>query len=108
MTAGSAGGGNDQEKNNCGIAKSHAYSIFAAFELDNSGSTEKVYLARNPWGVTTYTGTWKWDSSLWSTSNKNLIPFRLSGNVTAKTNGYFVIEATKLMNEECFDGIDIA
>ena len=38
MTAGSAGGGNDQETNSCGIAKSHAYSIFAAFELDNNGT----------------------------------------------------------------------
>ena len=108
MTAGTAGGGNDQDTNSCGIAKSHAYSIFAAFTLDNNGTDEKVYLARNPWGVTKYSGTWKSDSSLWTTSNKNKVPFSLSGDVTAKTNGYFVIEATKLINNECFDGIDIA
>jgi len=76
--------------------------------LDNNGSTEKVYLARNPWGYTTYTGHWKWNSSLWTTSNKNKIPFGLSGNVTSRKNGYFVIPASKLINAECFDGIDVA
>ena len=87
---------------------SHAYSIFGAFTLDNAGTPEKVYLARNPWGTTTYTGTWKHDSALWTDANKAKVPYNLSGDVTSKTNGYFVIEASKLINSECFDGIDIA
>jgi hypothetical protein len=62
---------------------SHAYSIFSAFTLDNSGNEEKVYLARNPWGITRYTGEWKYDSSKWTTSNKAKIPFNLADNVTS-------------------------
>lgn len=87
---------------------SHAYSIYGAFELTlANGSTDKVYLARNPWGTSTYTGTWKHDSTLWTTSNKAKIPFNLSGDVTGKLNGYFVISNSHLISNECFDGIDI-
>lgn len=76
--------------------------------MDNDGTPEKVYLARNPWGTTTYTGIWKHDSALWTTANKAKIPFGLSGDVTSKENGFFVIGNSKLVDNECFDGINIA
>ena len=55
MGAGTAGSGNDQVTNACGIAESHAYSILAAFTMtDASGVAHKCYLIRNPWGVAYY------------------------------------------------------
>ena len=57
MGAGTAGNGNDQEKNRCNIAMSHAYSIVDAFELvDANRNTHKMLMIRNPWGTAYYNG----------------------------------------------------
>jgi hypothetical protein len=70
IAAGTLGGGSNQVQNSCGIANAHVYNIFAAFELTlNGGSTDKVFLMRNPWGVTRYNSTWhkldsKWNEAL--------------------------------------------
>ena len=57
-----------------------------------------------------YFGTWKADSTLWTASNKNLVPFGLGDLVTEpiKNDGYFVLSADKLINKECFNFIQIA
>lgn len=61
--AGTNGGGNDQEKNSCGMAKSHAYTILAPFVVNS----EKLLLVRNPWGKTDYSvAGWKHDSAIWT------------------------------------------
>ena len=68
-----------------------------------------MYLARDPWGFTHYSGTWNKSSSLWTTANKNAVPFGLGSKVASNENdGYFVIDYDKLVNDTCFDGIDIA
>lgn len=55
MGSGTAGGGNDQVQNSCGIAESHAYSIIAAFTLtEANGNTVDALLMRNPWGACYY------------------------------------------------------
>jgi hypothetical protein len=36
------------------------------------------------------------------------VPFNLGEEVTTKTHGLFVIPVEKLMNGECFSGIDFA
>ena len=61
-------GANDTSVNSCGIATGHAYSLIAAFELQTSGTTDhKMYMIRNPWGISTYTGAWNQaDLSNWS------------------------------------------
>lgn len=48
-------GGSDTTLNECGVVMGHAYSLIAAFEL-KTGSTvdHRVYMLRNPWGVTYY------------------------------------------------------
>lgn len=67
MGAGTAGNGNDQENNGCGIAMSHAYSILAPFSMtDASGTVYKMYLIRNPWGSTYYSSDWKGSDSRWT------------------------------------------
>ena len=61
------GNGNDQEKNSCGIAKSHAYSILSVFSMtDAEGVEHTMLLMRNPWGKTTYSSDWKSTDSRWT------------------------------------------
>ena len=54
MSAGTAGNGNDSERNICGIAKSHAYAIITPFELTSKDGFLKTQLLmmRNPWDYT--------------------------------------------------------
>ena len=67
MGAGTAGSGNDQETNSCGIAMSHAYSLIAPFEMtDANGTVHQMLMFRNPWGRTDYTGTWAKDDQNWT------------------------------------------
>ena len=91
MTLGTDGGGNDQETNSCGIAKSHAYSLLAGFTMtDASNVAHEVLLARNPWGVTEYTGTWKHDDSNWTDALVAQVPLGIDPR-TSNTKGIFVV-----------------
>jgi len=59
MGAGTSGSG-DTFYNGCGIAESHAYSLIATFELKTGSNVDyKMYMMRNPWGRSTYTGTFR-------------------------------------------------
>jgi len=59
--AGTSGGGNDQIRNECGIAQSHAYSIYGTFTMtDESNQDYDMMIIRNPWGETGYTGDWNY------------------------------------------------
>jgi len=61
------GGGADTSKNVCNVANGHAYTIAALFEMeDSSGTTHKMLLNRNPWGVTYYTWDWNKDDPNWT------------------------------------------
>lgn len=66
MAAGTAGSGNDQETNTCGIAKSHSYSILAPFSMTYNGAAIKMLLMRNPWGTSYYSSDWKASDSRWT------------------------------------------
>ena len=67
MGAATAGNGNDQENNACGIAMSHAYSILAAFNMtDSSNVVHKMFLMRNPWGSAYYSEKWHKDDGNWT------------------------------------------
>lgn len=67
MGAGTAGSGNDQLKNSCGIAQSHAYSIIAAFTMtDAAGTSHKCLLMRNPWGTVYYNQEWNKNDGNWT------------------------------------------
>ena len=60
MAITTAGDGNDAESNECGIAKSHAYSLISAFEMTDSatGKTFQMMLIRNPWADNNYEDDW--------------------------------------------------
>jgi hypothetical protein len=65
---GTDGDGDDSVKNSCGIAQSHAYSVLAFFEMNDSGTNIPMIMIRNPWGSGTYTGLYNPSSSSWSDS----------------------------------------
>lgn len=107
MGFGTDGGGNDQESNSCGIAKSHAYTILAAFKID----TDELLLVRNPWGTTNYKDTdWDKDSVKWNDAD-TLAKVPLSVNPkTSNAQGIFVLPLAKLKvgagnDEACLDEI---
>ena len=94
MAAGTSGGGNDQEKNDCGIAKSHAYTILSAFEMTESGTTYKMLMLRNPWGITYYNKKWKHDDAAWTATLKAAVPYSIDVT-TANTKGIFFMEMSQ-------------
>ena len=62
MGAGTSGEGNHNVSNDCGIAKSHAYTIIGVFIMDG----EKMIMMRNPWGRTNYNGPYRSGDSRWT------------------------------------------
>ena len=57
----------DSVTNNCGIVQGHAYTVLTAFEMtDSDGTVHKMYLFRNPWGITYYSSDWNKDDSRWT------------------------------------------
>ena len=85
MGAGTASGANTNT-NDCGLAYGHAYAILAVFTMD---STEMV-LMRNPWGTTSYSGTWKYDDSNWTDALVAQVPFNIDPR-TSNVDGIFTM-----------------
>jgi len=76
MGTGTAGSGNDQETNSCGIAMSHAYSLIAPFVMTDANAVEhKMMVFRNPWGSTNFSGTWAPDDANWTDALVADVPF---------------------------------
>lgn len=70
------GGIGDAYSNECGIAQRHAYSILAAFTMtDSAGTAHKCLLMRNPWGRSTYSGTWSKSDSSWTDALIAQVPY---------------------------------
>ena len=93
MGAGTDGDGDDSASNQCGIAKSHAYSLISAFTMtDSSNVDHKMLLIRNPWGINGYSWTWAHDDPNWTAALIAQIPH--SFDPTAQSNletGLFVV-----------------
>jgi len=66
MTAGTFGTGNDQIRNEVGLAQSHAYSLLGAFEI-NAGGTKRIFHMRNPWKAEQYSGEFADNKDVWNT-----------------------------------------
>jgi len=91
-------GGQDTSTNTCGVANGHAYTIISAFFLyDTDGTTvlHKLYMVRNPWGVTYFTGTWRYDSGLWTTAFKAQVPHGIDPSSAASADDgiFFVLDS---------------
>ena len=103
IAAGTAGSGNDQLTNPCGIAQSHAYSIVAAFEMvDAARTTHKCLLVRNPWGTANYNQEWSKDDTNWTNDLVAQVPFGIDVRTQQASDGYFVVPISKLIGTDCF------
>ena len=98
MGAGTAGSGNDQVQNSCGIAQSHAYSILAAFTMtDAARVAHKCLLMRNPWGTVYYNQEWSKDDSNWTDDLVAQVPFGVDVRTQQSSEGLFVVPISKLI-----------
>ena len=127
MVAATISGSSNTDTNDCGLAQAHVYNVIAAFELTDSGSQEKVYLMRNPWGSTGYNGyidgskDWAYDDPRWTTDTLAELEAVWSdtGDITADpspsvtdtnlVHGYFVVPSKRFQDSiKCFDDYVIA
>lgn len=69
-------GSSDEDLNSCGVATAHAYSLIAAFELKTGGTVDhKLYMIRNPWGISYYNQTWnEKDTTSWTSAYRSQVP----------------------------------
>jgi hypothetical protein len=59
--------GSDDARNICNIVNGHAYSVISVFELKTGVTVDhKMYMVRNPWGITYYNGNFKSTDSKWT------------------------------------------
>ena len=89
MGAGTTGG-SDTNRNDCGIATGHAYSILETFEMNDNGTMKDMLLMRNPWGTTDYSGPWHHGDAAWTSALKTQVPFGLDPT-TSHNDGIFVM-----------------
>lgn len=61
-------GQSDEYLNECGIANAHAYTLISAFELKTGATVDhKMYMMRNPWGISYFNKTWNQaDTASWT------------------------------------------
>ena len=108
MAAATSGSGDDTKKNSCGIYKSHAYSILAAFTLKDGAVDEKVLMMRNPWGSTYYTGKWRYNDAAWTDTLAAQVPLGVDPR-TSNAQGIFVMPKSGIAKDTaCFESFFIA
>lgn len=71
------------EDKKTGLYGGHAYSLLAAFEINNKGSKVRLVRMRNPWGRGEWKGDWSDKSDLWTPELKAQF------GVTDKDDGIF-------------------
>ena len=103
MSAGT-GSGVDSTYNVCGIANGHAYSILSAFTMtDASGTANKVYMIRNPWGLDNgYNKTWKATDTKWTDALVAQVPLGIDPRKVQSPDGVFVVQSSDF--NKCFEG----
>lgn len=105
MGAGTAGA-TDTATNACGIAMSHAYSLIAVFEL-KTGSTvdHKMYMLRNPWGISYFNQSWASGDAAWTTAYKSQVPHSVDPD-TSQNDGVFFMNSNDFLY--CFSDFQVA
>ena len=114
MGSGTSGSGNDQENNACGIAMSHAYTLIAPFEMmDANGVEYRMYMFRNPWGSTGYSGAWAPSDPNWTDDLVAQVPFGYDPRHEDTTNDglffapYATLDTNVNGNNGCFSDVTI-
>lgn len=100
-------GSSDSNRNACGIATAHAYSILETFQMTDGGTTHDMLLMKNPWGTTDYNSTWNYADSNWNTNLKSQVPWGIDPT-TSNTDGIFVMPMSKFADSTCILSYEIA
>ena len=67
--------GTDTQVNECNIVAGHAYSVIAVFQLKTGDTVDhKMYMVRNPWGMTAYNQNWNSEDPNWTEDYLSQIP----------------------------------
>ena len=97
-------GSSDQTFNACGVANSHAYTVFAVFTMtDADGIEHRMLHMRNPWRQNRYNWHWNLNDARWTPELIAQIPHGF--DPTAQSNsqtGMFVVPF-----EAYFDNTDV-
>ena len=105
MGAGTTGG-SDTQVNDCGIAMGHAYSIISAFELKTGATVDyKLFMVRNPWGITYYNRAWSYNDASWTSAYKSQVPHSVDPT-TSHNDGIFFVPSDLFAT--CFTDFQIA
>lgn len=109
MAITTAGEGSDAESNECGIAKSHAYSLISGFTMTDSvtGKTFQMMLIRNPWADNGYNDEWGPRDPRWTDELVAQIPHDFDPRKKQVT-GLFVVPLESMARGKCFDAYSIA
>jgi hypothetical protein len=97
-------GGTDTILNECGIAMGHAYSLISAFELETSGTVDyKMYMIRNPWGVSYYniSGWSEDDPTYWTSDYISQVPHGVDPLTSQTDDGIFFVTSDDFL--DCFN-----
>ena len=97
--------GSDTSLNSCNIVAGHAFSMLAAFELTTSEAVDhKLYMLRNPWGITEYNMSWKSSDPAWTDDYISQVPNGIDPT-TSDELGIFFVDADDFMT--CFQDFQI-
>jgi len=81
----------------------HAYSVLDTVELRNEETGEvehRLFLIRNPWGVTSFNGTWNYnDTESWTDSFKSQVNFDPSRKGTFFIEDVDFVKAFEMFEE---------
>ena len=85
-------GDSDSTVNSYGVTNAHAFSIISVFPLNNEFGIEqhRLYMVRNPWSNTYYSGNFRSSDPAWTDDFKAQIPYGVDPK-TSWENGIFFI-----------------
>jgi hypothetical protein len=74
---------------------------------DSAGVAHKMYLVRNPWGITKYNSTWSANDTNWTDSLAAQVPLGVDPR-RDYNKGLFTIPYTHIIDEKCVSSFQIA
>lgn len=93
MTAGSNIHPGGEVKMDNGIVYGHEYTLLDVLEVDDNGSTKRLYKIRNPWGKYEWNGDWSDSSSKWTRNLKSQVGHEVADD------GVFYMEEDDYLQE---------
>ena len=70
------------------------------------GTTHKMYLTRNPWGITYYSDEWYSEDARWTDALVAQVPYGIDPR-TSVDDGLFTVPHDKIINMVCLSSLQI-